>query len=165
MSRRTVTLLVVSAAVLVGLNVLVLRKERVRWSGQTMLLELAPVDPRSLIQGDYMRLRYAMGDEIDERRADEQIGGRVVVRLDDNDVAELVRLYDGGELADGEHLLRWKYRRRIALGSNAYYFEEGQAKVYERADYGELKVAEDGSTLLVGLRDGEFERLGPTAGD
>jgi uncharacterized membrane-anchored protein len=164
-SRRTVTFLVVSAAVLVGLNVLIVQKERVRRSGQTMLLELAPVDPRSLIQGDYMRLRYAMGDAIDERRADEQIGGRVVVRLDEEDVAEFVRLYDGGELADGEHLLRWKYRRRISLGSNAYYFEEGQSKVYERAEYGELKVAEDGSTLLVGLRDGALERIEPAAGD
>ena len=29
-----------------------------------MLLELAPVDPRSLIQGDYMRLDYAIARDL-----------------------------------------------------------------------------------------------------
>ncbi|XOT97907.1 GDYXXLXY domain-containing protein, partial [Alcaligenes pakistanensis] len=28
--------------------------------GQTVLLELAPVDPRSLMQGDYMSLNFAL---------------------------------------------------------------------------------------------------------
>ena len=41
-------------------NALVVQKERLLASGTPMLLELAPVDPRSLIQGDYMRLDYAV---------------------------------------------------------------------------------------------------------
>ncbi|MFD0701266.1 GDYXXLXY domain-containing protein [Myroides pelagicus] len=35
-------------------------KEKIVKQGQLVLLELAPVDPRSLMQGDYMRLNYAI---------------------------------------------------------------------------------------------------------
>ncbi|MEL7161197.1 MAG: GDYXXLXY domain-containing protein, partial [Bacteroidota bacterium] len=38
----------------------VVQKERILDSGELVLLELAPVDPRSLLQGDYMRLNYAI---------------------------------------------------------------------------------------------------------
>ena len=41
-------------------NVAIYRNERLLASGETLYLELAPVDPRSLMQGDYMRLRYAV---------------------------------------------------------------------------------------------------------
>ena len=46
--------------VLVGL---VVGKERVLARGTPVLLELAPVDPRSLMQGDYMVLDYAVSRE------------------------------------------------------------------------------------------------------
>ena len=42
-----------------ALNWLVVQKERVLSSGRTVLLELAPRDPRSIMQGDYMVLAYA----------------------------------------------------------------------------------------------------------
>ena len=48
-------------ALTLGLTaVLVMDKERVVADGTPVLLELAPVDPRSLIQGDYMQLDYAL---------------------------------------------------------------------------------------------------------
>ena len=163
MNWRRWALPIVSVAVLVVLNGMIWQKERLIDSGQTMYLKLAPVDPRSLIQGDYMRLSYAMADKIGEARAERQTSGRVVVRLDDRKVAEFVRVYRGGELGDGERLLRWKYRSRIAIGANAYYFEEGQAEAFESADYGEVVVAPNGATVLVGLRDAKLRRLGPSS--
>src|SRR3546814_7520410 len=45
--------------VLGAVNLQVLQKQRVLDDGRTVLLALRPVDPRSLIQGDYMVLRYA----------------------------------------------------------------------------------------------------------
>ena len=53
-------------AVLLGLVILLLvnraiwDKEQQLRDGRVVLLALAPVDPRSLMQGDYMRLRYAV---------------------------------------------------------------------------------------------------------
>ena len=42
----------------------VFRRERILADGRPLLLELAPVDPRALMQGDYMALRYAAEGDI-----------------------------------------------------------------------------------------------------
>ncbi len=36
-----------------------------------VLLRLAPVDPRSLMQGDYMRLNYELARQLGNRQQDE----------------------------------------------------------------------------------------------
>ena len=43
---------------LVVVNHGIVKRERILAEGHPLLLELAPVDPRSLMQGDYMRLAY-----------------------------------------------------------------------------------------------------------
>ena len=43
--------------------------------------------------------------------------------------------------------------------TNAYFFEEGTAKRYEAAQYGELRVAPDGELLLTGLRGKDLKPL------
>ncbi len=40
------------------------KRERILSDGRVLLLELEPVDPRSLMQGDYMALRFAAVDDI-----------------------------------------------------------------------------------------------------
>jgi hypothetical protein len=42
------------------------------------------------------------------------------------------------------------------IGPDAFFFEEGTGDQYESARYGEFRLQEDGSTLLVGLRDEAF---------
>ena len=49
---------------LVVVNHGVFRRERILADGRPLLLELAPVDPRALMQGDYMALRYAAEGDI-----------------------------------------------------------------------------------------------------
>ena len=46
------------------------------------------------------------------------------------------------------------------IGPDAFFFEEGTGDQYESARYGEFRLQEDGSTLLVGLRDEAFTPLG-----
>ncbi|WP_308809783.1 GDYXXLXY domain-containing protein [Archangium lansingense] len=135
----------------------VVRKEQVLAHGTSVLLELAPVDPRSLMQGDYMVLDYAVSREA--RLADDSGSGpkegRLVLQLDENGVGRFVR-HDapGTPLAPGELLLRYKVRgHRVRLGAESFFFQEGHAERYEQAKYGELRVAGDGSSVLVGLRD------------
>jgi uncharacterized membrane-anchored protein len=148
--------LVVAGLILVLLvaNALIVQKERVLANGTPVLLELAPVDPRSLIQGDYMRLDYAITRQI----ADSQHwprNGRIVVALDENGVARFVRRHDGRTpLGPRERLLTYRRRRgRIRVGTDAFHFQEGKARQYERARYGEVRVAPSGTSILVGLRD------------
>ena len=64
------------------------------------LLELAPVDPRSLIQGDYMALRFrAADDAFRGRTRPEAADGRIVLQLDAQRVARYKRFDDGSPLA------------------------------------------------------------------
>lgn len=138
----------------------VARKERLLASGDTVLLELAPVDPRSLIQGDYMRLNYAIGRR-GEASPDWPRDGAIVVQPDQRGVAQFVRRDDGTPLGTGER--RLTYRRRgpsIRIGTDAFYFQEGTADVYAAARFGEVRAAPDGTSVLVGLRDAQLQPLG-----
>jgi uncharacterized membrane-anchored protein len=148
------------ALVVLALVVLVVRKERVLTHGTPVLLELAPVDPRSLIQGDYMVLDYAVSRELGG--SNEPREGRLVLRLDEHGVGHFVRLHEPGTpLGPGELLLRYKVRKgRVRLGAESFFFQEGHANRYVGARYGELRVTGDGSSVLVGLRNAERQPLG-----
>lgn len=137
-------------------NYAIVQKERLRSGGTSMLVELAPVDPRSLIQGDYMRLDYAIARQLSGMDAWPS-AGHIVVALDTGDVARFVRLHDPGTpLAAGAHLLQYRRRgSRVRIGTDAFFFQEGTAAKYNRARYGELRVDRKGGSVLVSLRDAE----------
>lgn len=132
----------------------IVQKERVLASGTPMLVELAPVDPRSLIQGDYMRLDYAIARAL-SLGSESPRNGQLVVRLDDRGVAHFVRLHrTDTPLGPGEHLLLYRRRSsRTRIGTDAFFFQEGHANRYVGARYGELRVDSKGGSVLVGLRD------------
>lgn len=153
---RRVIVMALAGALLV-VNGLIIQKERVLDAGAPMLVELRPIDPRSLMQGDYMTLRYRIADRWDAHPRD----GRMVVTVDDADVAQFVRWDDGTPLNEGERLLRYRDRAGgVRLGAEAFFFEEGKGDLYARAKYGELRVTRRGDAVLVGLRDAERKRLG-----
>jgi uncharacterized membrane-anchored protein len=138
----------------------VARKERLLASGETVLLELAPRDPRSLIQGDYMQLDYALARR-QPAGQDWPRDGALVVSADDDGVAQFRRLDKGEPLAAGEQRLIYRVRGgRLQVGTNAFYFQEGTADTWAAARYGELRVGPDGTALLVGLMDAERRPLG-----
>lgn len=136
------------------------KKERLLAAGHVVHLELAPVDPRSLIQGDYMQLDYAIARRTAHERSWPR-DGALVVQADEFGVAQFVRLDRGEPLETGQRRLTYRIRGgRLQVGTNAYYFQEGDARRYEQARYGELRVAEDGTSLLVALLDDRQQRLG-----
>ena len=144
---------------------LVIQKEYVLANGRTVLLELAPRDPRSLMQGDYMVLDYAISRERSEDLAQRPRDGHLVLRLDEQGVGRFVR-FDTPQtpLAPGEFKLRYRVRQeRVRLGAESFFFQEGHADRYERARYGELRVAGSGASVLVGLRDEQRQPLGHDA--
>ena len=160
-NTRTILLWVVALFVLGFVNYLTYQREELILNGRMVLLELAPVDPRSLIQGDYMRLNYAISNEIADRTELER--GFVVIRLDENNVAHFARIYNGiSPLADNELLLPFRAQFFNAnVGPESFFFQEGHAEFYEEAKYGELRVSESGDLVLVGLHDANFNLLGP----
>jgi uncharacterized membrane-anchored protein len=76
------------------------------------------------------------------------------VALDSVGIARFVRREEGDRpLAAGERLLQYHRRSgRIRVGSDAFHFQEGLARSYASARYGELRVDDAGESVLVGLR-------------
>ena len=154
--------------VLGAVNYAIVGKEQHLASGRAVYLELAPVDPRSLMQGDYMALRFKMAT--DARSAIERStpgtdfprarDGRIVATLDSASVASFKRLDDGTPLAPGEIYLRYRVRDgEMKFATNAFFVREGTAQRYEPARYGEARVSDDGDILLTGMRGKNLEPL------
>jgi uncharacterized membrane-anchored protein len=260
--KRIFTWLVIAGLVLVlGVaNYDIWQKQQVVENGQQILLELRPVDPRSLIQGDFMRLRYSEtvfpnsvsgvtphmerctpfryeGDELVTVNTCEEavvvqfmpsgqfviertlepgeafatglsrpasyvfatcpVGyettvllreqnrsiisrsqyrcvaatvesmlrtGTIVLALDADDVGTFARDDDGSPLAANETRLQYKLiltTGDLRLGAESFFFQEGQAQVFQDARYGVLRVDENGASVLVGLADDERQLITP----
>ncbi|MBH9553574.1 GDYXXLXY domain-containing protein [Inhella gelatinilytica] len=152
---RSLALLVATAAGLAVINVGILQKERLLAQGEPLFVELAPVDPRSLMQGDYMRLNYALLRSVGEwpPRPGAQ-RPQVVLKRDAQGVGHFVRRAEGpAALASDERLLELSPKDgRWTVVSDAWFFREGEATRWQAARYAELRVLPDGRALLVGLR-------------
>lgn len=176
--------IVVTALILVlGLvNWSIFTKEQHLQHGKIVYLELAPVDPRSLMQGDFMTLRFSIGNEIrnatrgdteqEPKRLFATTDGKAVVTLDNNQVATFHSLTSEHPLesnkgdtdqGDSDQLeLRYRVRNgRVKFATNAFFFQEGHAAVYEAARYGEFRVNGNGDVLLTALMDEELKKLVP----
>lgn len=146
-------------------------KERVIAQGQKVFVRLAPVDPRSLMQGDYMALRFALPPAVNQQL--EALSGRnlgatqhVVARIDSVGVAELLRLSASGEyVPNTDVLLPLRFLKgRWVLVTDAYFFPEGQGRHFSSARYGEFRALPGGQALLVGLADEKLQPIKPRAG-
>lgn len=158
--RRWIVVLA-AVAILLAVNLMIAARERLLEEGRVVLLELAPVDPRSLMQGDYMALRLKVAREIPHSAAADAQDGRVVLEIEASGVATFRRLDDGTPLAPDEARMRYRVRQGMAkFSTNAYFFEEGRAGEFGKARFGEFRVAPDGEAILTGLRDAALTKLG-----
>ena len=166
---KGVVAIITLLAVLGLVNFNIYKYEQHLADGDTVLLALAPVDPRSLMQGDYMRLRFAIEDDIGRvfEKQDKDFyqpsEGWVVVRKDEHNVGQFVRLVDNPNtnLAPDEMVIHYRVRNgQVKFATNAFFFQEGQGDKYENSEYGVLKVNDKGEPLLAGLADKDFVVIG-----
>jgi uncharacterized membrane-anchored protein len=159
---RKAIVLVTGLAILVLVNYSIYSRERLLTEGSVVLLRLAPVDPRSLMQGDYMALRFQVANDLRSHVAKDTVhDGYAVVKIDDHRVGSFARLDDGSPLGADETRMRYRMRnQQIKFGTNAYFFQEGDAHLYSQARYGEFRVGGDGESILSGLRDEQLALLG-----
>ena len=169
--------------VLVVVNLGIKKYETHLATAQKVLLQLAPVDPRSLMQGDYMALDYAISEQImaaieqqlaatdNQKKIDTLYtlsqDGLVVIKKDPQGVGNFLRLLDQPKedpltLAKDELLLAYRLRHgQLKIATNAFFFEEGQAAAFEQAKYGLFRVNDKGEPLLTHLVNSEFEVIDP----
>lgn len=146
-----VILILTSVLILAGFNYSIYQKERIKANGEIVFLALAPVDPRSLIQGDYMALRYAVENE---PALSTEASGYLVIALDEKRIGTFKRVHGSEPLAAGEKLLRYQTGSgRVNVVPHSYMFQEGKAVLYQNARYGVFKFDSSGNYILSGLAD------------
>lgn len=164
---------IISMLIMLGLvNWSIAGKEKHLAEGQLVYLGLVPVDPRSLMQGDYMALRFRIVSQVRdalpktgkfkhwERKVD-ATDGYVIVELNQQNIASFESLYTNQMLGNNEILLRYRVRNnKVKFASNAFFFQEGQGKDYQTARYGQFRVDDKGELLLVAMVDKGLVELG-----
>lgn len=166
------------------INWSIYQKEVLLENGQVVYLKLAPVDPRSIMQGDYMTLRFTLAGEIQsafrkqsllEGRSEgvNSFDGLVNVSVNERSIASFVSISTqsgfinhqanpaNDELALKTLPLQFRLRKgRVKFATDAFFFEEGTGSKLTNATYGEFRVNEHGELLLVALCDEALTRLG-----
>ncbi|TFZ00236.1 GDYXXLXY domain-containing protein [Ramlibacter humi] len=157
-------LVAASAVITLGVaNFAIWQKEDLIANGRRVYVALAPVDPRSLMQGDYMQLNWPLPRT--DREPDNLATLRrpqLIARLDAQGIAQPLRVVtEAAALAADEMRIELTPRGgRWMLVTDAWFFREGDADTFARARYGEFRVLPDGRALLVGLADEKLQRLG-----
>jgi uncharacterized membrane-anchored protein len=155
--------------ILIAINFNIKEKEQLIENGEVLLFKLAPVDPRSLMQGDYMRLRFDLANTIlKEVRETNKLNniriekneGQVIILKDEKNIVSFVALYTDQKLAENHRLIPYKYRNgSIKFTTNAFYFQEGKASHFQKSEYGEFKMSDSGDILLVHMVDKDLNIL------
>ncbi len=160
------------AVILCIVNLSIIKKEKHLNSDKFVYLALAPVDPRSLMQGDYMALRLELSDKVYNAILEKEAGrsvpektalndGHVIVSLNDLNIGTFKTLYQDQSLSDNEILIHYRmHKKTIELATNAFFFQEGHGELYQDAYYGRFSVDKHGSLLLTGMYDKNLTKLG-----
>ena len=152
------------ATVLVA-NGAIWQKQDLIAHGKPLFMALMPLDPRSLMQGDYMQLRFATLDnhQLPPLHGMGAQRPRMVVQLDSRGVATVQRLHAPGQpLAPDEMLLELTpMDGNWVVVTDAWFFREGEALTWQAAKFGEFRVLPDGRALLVGLADAALQPITP----
>ncbi len=144
---------------LVVVNGSIWQKEHLIRHGQAVFVPLVPVDPRSLMQGDYMTLNFLprSSETTPELNTTGQAFNfahpRMVFKRDSQGILSVKGPDQGQTLADDEVAIELVPKNGgWILVTDAFHFKEGEAKRWAAARYGEFRVDAKGKALLVGLR-------------
>jgi len=173
---RKIIAVIALVLILAGVNWSIYQKEQHLATGAVVYLKLRPVDPRSLMQGDYMRLGFELADKIiaalpkkpmerssnwRNRHNVDASDGYVIATLDNKRIASFKSLYkEGATLTNQEIKLQYRVRNgRVKFATNAFFFQEGTAKIYEAAKFGRFRVNNHGGLLLDAMFDKDLKKL------
>ena len=164
-SHAALSLLGGTLLTLLVANGAIWQKQDVIAHGKPVYLALEPKDPRSLMEGDYMRLRFPTVDAHDESLLQGMGSTRplMVVQLDARGVATVSRRHSNDQpLAADEMLLELTPKDgNWVVVTDAWFFKEGDAERWQQARFGEFRVLPDGRALLVGMADAELKSIAP----
>ena len=151
---------VVVAGQLVFLLGFIAVKEVSLRTGTEVVLQTVPVDPRSLLQGDYAILDYEIAN-LPPFMQDDPVGETVYIVLqEDADVWREAWYADSLRLVEGEVFIKGRVDRKghTDFGIGTYFVPEGTGHIIERAQDVKVvvKLDADGNAIIKQvLVDGE----------
>lgn len=165
-ARRSIAASLAFGALLLASTLLVNKQvfqlERDFSNARSVYFPLAPVDPRSIMQGDYMALNF---DRALFPPESESLGraGEVFLSIDARGVARFSRLALPDDAPRTDEL-RVDYRRdgvAVRYCPETFFFQEGEAALFAAARFAIVKVAPDGKTRLVALAEENLSPIQP----
>ncbi|WP_077617151.1 GDYXXLXY domain-containing protein [Bacillus sinesaloumensis] len=134
----------------------IISNESLLKNGTEITLELAPVDPRSMLQGDYVILRYEIAEVNELNNVHSENRVYILAKKDEDGVYQREEILTSIEptqykLAEDEVLIAGKYNgyNAIILGIESFFVKEGTGLDLQRdAKYAKVKVAKNGNSLL-----------------
>ena len=141
---------------LVILTLIIFQKESILRNGMDIILKVEPVDPRSLLQGDYVELSYNIS-QVETEDYSEQV--YVLVEKDENGIYQIKQIYDTIEEARDEKtgknqaILTGKSNGdTITYGIEHFFIEEGTGReVEQNAKYAKIRVGSNGDAILISI--------------
>ena len=139
------------SALIIGIIVYVFQfsasRDRLATEGREIFLELAPVDPLSLLQGQYMRVEFAVEREwLPLPQEINYEGKRAVLKIDERGIATFVGVEANNDLGPDQVLFRGHLRK----------MEDWERRREQRSDPVQRGPFKLGKELLV---NGSFEKL------
>jgi len=164
--------LILALATILFFAALVVKNEWHLQHSKSIFIELKPVDPRSILQGDYMALAYELNLQSlkalagSESKALDQVifnHSSVPAKVVLDSQNRVVRtILDTNNSFTGQNLILKNPENRLQAlypASRSFLFAEGLAQCYQKAKYAEFKVNPEGEAILFDLRGEGLQSL------
>jgi uncharacterized membrane-anchored protein len=164
MNKKIILFFIAVLWVIVAAAMIISKQSTLR-SGKTVVLETVPVDPRDLLRGDYVILRYKIStldlDHVKSEKPDYKSGEVIYVRLEPKEKFWEATAVQAKRSADNKIYIRGKvsycYSKKLEViyGIESYFVPEGEGKEIERSMQGrkssvsvEVVVDSSGNALI-----------------
>ena len=162
---------------------LIFKHERHLQYSQSIFVKLAPVDPRSMLQGDYMALNYELYlDRIAEDDQLSRVNNQDSFKILEEQIQDQAQIMSYVMLDSRQRVMHTSFDpqvlkdapettvklllknpanqlNRLYPAANSFMFAEGLEPCYRHAKYAELKVNGKGQALLHSLTDQNLKPL------
>ncbi|MFA5411365.1 MAG: GDYXXLXY domain-containing protein [Candidatus Omnitrophota bacterium] len=164
MNKKIILLLVILLWIILALA-MIIPNQSILSRGRAVVLETVPVDPRDLLRGDYVVLRYKISSldlsRIKSEKADYRRGEVIYVRLEPKGRFWEAAAVQSKKTADNVTYIKGRVRQsynkqlRVVYGIESYFVPEGEGKELERSMLGskssvnvEVMVDSSGNALI-----------------
>lgn len=127
------------------------KEERYRKSENYFYLKLSPIDPRSIMQGDYMRLNYEISDRANEKYLKDENKEKkryILIKLDNERVGQFIDISEKPIGSDDILSIKVLNSNYSNINANSFFFQEGKGKEYEKAKYAKVIIVNNRLRLL-----------------